>query len=172
MAGDLHHANWRPMTAQDLDSVVAIADMVHPGFPEDPEVLRERLVLHQDGCFILHDPVGNEPLGYLLSHPWAADSAPRLNTLIGKLPRAEVYYLHDIALLPAARGMRAGEKAVALVEAQARALGLKHIALVAVNESGSFWLRQGFNPVEDNNWLAKLASYGPDAAYMIKRLDG
>jgi len=170
MAGNSGPADWHAMTTGDMDAVVAIADVVHPGFPEDRKVLAEKLALHRDGCFVLRDRADDAAIGYLLSHPWSADSAPPLNRLLGRLPAAEVYYIHDIALLPAARGLRAGERALALVEAQARALGLDRIALVAVNDSGGFWQRHGFSPVKGGHWPAKLSSYGADAAYMTKAL--
>lgn len=162
-------AEWRPMVAADMDHVERIATIVHPGFPEARAVLEEKFRLHPAGCFILQD-AGGEAIGYLLSHPWDAASAPALDTLIGTLPEPEVYYVHDIALLPAARGFRAGEAAMRLVEAHARAQGLPAIALVAVNNSGGFWERQGFVVSSDPKWAAKLASYGPDAVHMTKRL--
>lgn len=161
---------WFAMSECDMNDVVAIAEIVHPGFPEDRAVLAEKLALHPEGCFVLRDGEGGEALGYLLSHPWAEGSAPPLDTLLGCLPEPELYYIHDIALLPAARGMRAGEQAVAAVEAHARALGLGRIALVAVNGSTGFWQRHGFSAQADHGWPEKLASYGPGAAYMRKHL--
>lgn len=156
------------MTVNDIDAVVAIADAVHPGFPEDRQVLAERLALHPGGCLVLRDEMDGAILGYLLSHPWSSQSVPPLNKLIGRLPDPQIYYIHDIALLLAGRGMQAGDRAVELVEAEAKALGLKRIALVAVNNSTGFWLRHGFLQEQGPKWSAKLASYGPDAAYMIK----
>lgn len=170
--GGAGQARWEAMTAADLDAVAAVADVVHPAFPEDRAVMAERLALHPGGCFVLRRD--GEVIGYAISHPWAADSAPPLNTLLGRLPLpgegAGVHYIHDLALLPAARGTRAGDAAVRLVEAHARTLGLTRMALVAVNNSGSFWQRQGFERVDSPEWAQKLASYGADAAYMTKAL--
>jgi len=162
-------AAWRPMTPDDMDDVERIAEVAHPGFPEAGEVLAEKLALHPAGCFILEATDGSA-IGYLLSHPWRSTDAPALDTLIGELPEPEVYYIHDIALLPASRGMRAGEAAVRQVETHARELGIDRIALVAVNKSTGFWQRQGFQSSTDPKWAAKLASYGSDAVYMTRIL--
>lgn len=166
-------ARWERMTAADIDAVLAVADVVHPAFPEDRAVLAERFALHPEGCFVLRSGDGpNESavIGYTLTHPWAADTVPPLNTLLGRLPEAQVYYIHDLALLPAARGLRAGSAAVRLYETRARALGLSHMALVAVNNSGGFWRAQGFEQAHSPEWAEKLASYGTDAAYMVKAI--
>jgi len=155
------------MTAADIDAIVAVADVVHPAFPEDRAVMAERFALHPEGCFVLRANNG-EVIGYTLTHPWAADTVPPLNTLLGRLPEPQVYYIHDLALMPTARGMKAGEAAVRLHELCARALGLTRMALVAVNDSGGFWRGQGFERVDSPAWAEKLASYGTDAAYMVK----
>lgn len=161
-------ASWRPMTPVDMDDVERIAEIVHPGFPEAGDVLAEKLALHPGGCFILQSSANGSAIGYLLSHPWRSADAPELDTLIGTLPEPEVYYIHDIALLPAARGLRAGEAAARLVEAHTRELGLGTVALVAVNSSGGFWEKQGFVASDDPRWASKLASYGSDAMYMTR----
>lgn len=168
--GNAAQARWEQMTAADVDAVVAVADVVHPAFPEDRAVLAERFALHPHGCFVLRRAGDGAVLGYTLTHPWAADTVPPLNVLLGGLPTAEVYYIHDIALLPAARGLKAGDAAVRLLTEHARSLGLTRMALVAVNNSGGFWQRQGFGRVDSPAWAAKLASYGEDAAYMVKAL--
>lgn len=162
--------DWQPMTAADIDAIVAVADVVHPAFPEDRDVLAERFALHPEGCLVLRRAGDRAVIGYTLTHPWEAATVPPLNTRLGRLPAAELYYIHDLALLPAARGLRAGSAAVRRIEAHARALGLTRVALVAVNNSGDFWRAQGFAQVDSPYWAQKLASYGPDAAYMAKTL--
>lgn len=161
---------WRPMWPADIDDVVAVAAVVHPGFPEAREVLAERLALHPDGCFMLEAPDGNA-LGYLLSHPWRAGTLPPLDTLLGELPEpATSYHLHDIALLPAARGTGAAGAIVAEVIAHARATGVASMCLVAVNGSQGYWARHGFLAEAGAELAEALASYGPGARYMVKVL--
>lgn len=125
------------MTASDLPEVSRIAGLVHPDFPEDDAVFAERLALFPAGCLVL--PAG----GYLLAHPWTRGCPPALNSRLGALPaRPDTLYLHDIALLPAARGRGAGEAALRRVEALARPFG--EVSLVAVGGSAGFWGRMGF----------------------------
>ncbi|KAA2236492.1 GNAT family N-acetyltransferase [Salinarimonas soli] len=127
------------MTPADLPAVSRIAVAVHPRHPEGDAVFAERLALWPRGCLVL----GAGIRGYALSHPWGLHPPP-LDTLLGALPaRPEVYYIHDVALMPEARGGGAGSAAVARLAAVADAMGLP-LALVAVPGSAPFWARQGF----------------------------
>lgn len=156
---------WRKMLPTDLDEVVRIADCVHQGFPEDREVFAERLVLWPQGCHFLESE--GEGLGYLFGHPWVFRSPPPLNSLLGQLPQNPgTYYLHDLALLPEARKGGHGTKIIAANLKQARSDGFRVVSLISVHASSPFWRRQGFEVVNDNKLVAKLASYGDEARYM------
>ncbi len=160
---------WRAMTLADLPEVVAIADVVHPDFPEDAAIFAERLALHPGGCRVLERDGGIA--AYVLSHPWAAGSCPPLNRLLGTLPEpAASYYIHDLALLPAARGSGAAPAIVAALAEHATRLGLAAMSLVAVNGSAGFWRRQGFAEADVPALADKLASYGTDARFMVRDL--
>jgi ribosomal protein S18 acetylase RimI-like enzyme len=101
--------------------------------------------------------------GYLIAYPWPLGAIPPLNSLLGSLPEdAGALYLHDLALLPEARG--GGHARAVLDLLFAHALGTP-IALVSVNGSTGFWGGHGFVAQES----ARLASYGPDARYMVRR---
>lgn len=160
---------WRAMQASDLAAVVAIAAAVHPGFPERPEVLDERRQVFPKGAFLAEDAAG-EPVGYALAHPWRLSVPPALDSFLGALPEdADCLYLHDVALLPVARGQGLARALVAKLEA--RAGGLGRLALTAVNASADRWCRLGFAPTPAGPVLAaKLASYGPGAVFMVKDL--
>ncbi len=160
---------WRAMTGYDQPAVVEIAGRVHPGFFETEDVLAEKFALYRNGCYLLE--ISEKPAGYVLSHPWRLGSLPALNTLLGAIPRdADSYYIHDLALLPLARGVGAAGKIVAALSKHAVAMGYPTISLVAVNNSLAFWEKQGF-VVEDRPELAdKLASYEAEARFMVKRL--
>lgn len=153
------------MRDADLAAAHALSTIVHPGFPEDRAVFEERLALYPAGCFVLDGADGL--CGYALSHPYVQDAAPALNTLLGALPaQCNSYYVHDIAIRPAARGRGAGEAIVSLLTARARAAGFDTICLVAVDNSAPFWQRHGFVPREVGGLQEKLASYGEGAVYM------
>ena len=95
--------SWRLMTPEDMPRVQVLADTIHVGHPEDLEVLAERQRLYPQGCLMLTED--EQAIGYALTHPWHYGEPPPLNGLLGKLPVAPTsYYIHDIALLPVARG--------------------------------------------------------------------
>ncbi len=161
--------DWRTLRADDLPEVEAIAAQVHPDFPEDGAVFAERLRLAPDGVHLLE--IAGAPAGYFITHPWRYGKLPALNALLGAIPPdADTWYLHDLALLPAARGTGAAGAIVASVLAHARQKGFAIASLVAVNGSVPFWQRQGFIVNEDPALREKLATYEDAARFMVHRL--
>jgi len=198
------------MTSADLPALLAIADIVHPTYPEDAAVFQERLALFPAGCLVLEfhplltSPIKGEghdggvapskalPLdggglgegdahqresnrekghliGYIISHPWTYASPPALNSLLGALPALPTtYYIHDIALLPEARGTGAANAVVAKLIELAEELGLPNLSLVAVNNSVAFWQRHGFALTAIPALDAKLRSYDEAARFMVR----
>ncbi len=158
-------SGWRPMRAADLPAVVAIADEVHGVFTEPLAVYAERLALYPDGCRIFE--AGGTIAGFLVTHPWYRDAAPKIGAMLERIPEATgSYYLHDIALLPSARGTGAGAAAMAFVLEQAAAAGCDEVMLVAVHGADSYWSAQGFAyaaPGEDG-------PYGPGSHLMRRRV--
>ena len=160
---------WRPMAQGDLDGVVAVARLAFPDHPEDRACFAERLDLNPGGCFVLDGAEGVR--GYLVAYPWRRETAPALNSLIGALPDdAEVIYLHDLALHPEARGGGVTGAIVERLAEQAAEDGWPAVALVAVNDAADFWRRHGFQDRASDALAEKLASYGPDARYMVRPL--
>ncbi|MCO5129083.1 MAG: GNAT family N-acetyltransferase [Xanthobacteraceae bacterium] len=165
---------WRPMAAADLPGVLAVADRVHPAFPEDGAVFEERLRLYPAGCLAFSS--GADVLGYAVSHPWRAFDPPALNARLGELSRrSDTYYIHDVALLPELRGSGAAALVVALLIARARKEGFATVSLVAVNGSAGFWAHHGFHDVAarkvvDAALARKLRGYDDAAAFMVRTL--
>jgi ribosomal protein S18 acetylase RimI-like enzyme len=158
------------MNPSDLAAVSAIAARVHPDYPEDDAVFAERLALYPAGCFVRAN--GIEAQGYLISHPWHLGRPPALNALLGALPApATTYYVHDLALLPEARGSGAAAAIVTTLVGHARARQHHNISLVAVNNSVQFWQSHGFRIHDDAALTAKLASYDAQACYMVRELE-
>ncbi|MYZ48806.1 GNAT family N-acetyltransferase [Propylenella binzhouense] len=155
-------ADWRPMRAGDLDAVMAIAARVHPAFPEARAVFEERLRLAPAGCWIAE---GDDALGYLVSHPWLSGTPPKLDTCLGAIPSdPDCWYVHDLALLPCARGSGLGRAIMERLKRIATEAGLPALELVSVSGSGPFWQRLGFEVAPADP--AALASYGSDARLM------
>ena len=161
---------WRPMTLHDLPAVHAVAHQVHPDYFERLEVFAERLLLYPAGCQVLVQggaEMTGDVIGYVLSHAWLFGDPPTLDSLLSALPdHADTLYLHDLALLPAARGTGAGAVIVAQLREHAKSCGWSRMSLVAVNESVPFWRRQGFEVVGMPGLDMCLASYDPTACFM------
>ena len=165
----LERGVWRPMTEADVPAVVAIADRVHVDYPEDDAVLSERLALYPAGCAILEQD-GNAT-AYAITHPWHYGKPPALNVMLEALPESPTtYYIHDFALLPETRGSGAGSAIAKAVLDHARESGFFNVSLVAVNGSGPFWSRFGFEIVADPALDANLKSYDDEARFMVLRL--
>jgi len=157
------------MTQDDLPAVTAIAARVHPEFFEEEAVFVERQRLYGAGTHLLEK--GGIASGYILSHPWRLGSLPALNSRLGQLPAdPDTLYIHDLALLPAARGTGAAGQIVEQVIAHARQAGLPCLSLVAVNGSIPFWTRLGFAVQERPELASKLRSYEAAAQWMVCRL--
>lgn len=160
---------WRPLLPSDLPALGAIAAQVHPGFPEDDAVFAERLRLYPQGALLL--VLAGRPAGYVLSHPWRFGQVPALNALLGEIPaNADTYYLHDLALLPSARGSGAAAAIVKKLSDIAAEAGFARMSLVAVNGSQGFWHKQGFVAEALPGLETKLASYEASARLMVARL--
>lgn len=158
---------WRPMTQADISAVAAIGTTVHPAFPESPAIVAERLALYPAGCLVLCSDAG--AIGYAVSHPWRFLHPPKLDAALGQLPAApDTYYIHDLALLPTARGTGAGGAAVQRLIEQAKSEKLENLSLVAISGSAPFWARHGFRVQTDQPLRQRLRSYGDDARFMVR----
>lgn len=171
VAADIAHdvATWRPATAGDLDAVERIGNAIHVNLQERPEAFANKLALFAPGCFVL---ARNGALaGYGIAHPWALGGIPPLDMSIAALPPApSCLYIHDVVVLPAARGQGAAGVLMDLFEAVARRHALAALALVSVYGTYVYWERFGFQATAEPGLADKLKSYGETARYMRKNL--
>jgi ribosomal protein S18 acetylase RimI-like enzyme len=151
------------MRAGDLAAISAISDAVHARFTEPVAVYAERLGLYPAGCLVLEH--AGEVVGYLIGHPWHQDDPPKLGAWLGAIPpQADTYYLHDIALLPSARGRGAGKAALRFAVEHARTLDFGDVTLMAVGGADRFWAAQGFD------YIAGAADPGYGSGAHLMRL--
>lgn len=166
-------SSWRPMAMADLPGVLAVAGVVHPAYPERPAVFAEKRRLCSEGCLVLVGE-GGDVLGYAIGHPWRRWCPAPLDAFLQALPEPpETFWIHDVALLPAARGHGAASEAVARLLALARRQGLATASLVSVYDSRRFWAGHGFVPVPllPAKALARMIDlYGDAAVFMEARL--
>ena len=129
-------------------------------------MLSEKRELFPDGCAKLM--IEGAICGYGLAHPWIAFDAPRLDSLLGRLPdRPDCIHMHDVAILPEGRGQGAARLYVERLRAAASHLGLRRLACVAVYGADRLWAREGFRAQRAPALEARLRTYGEGAVYMI-----
>ena len=159
---------WRAMAAADLPAVVDLANALFPDHYEAPERFAERLHVAPDLCRVLASADAGAIRGYRVAYPWPLGRIPPLDRPLSEAWKAgDALYLHDLGLHPEAAGLGHARAAVADLVARA---GDRAIALVAVNRSVAFWTALGFRDEPTGAALAdKLAGYGPDARYMVRR---
>lgn len=162
---------WRAMTAKDIAEVQRISDLIHPDYPERDDVVAEKLMLSPASHFIAEDGDG-VVRGYAVAYPWIDHDMPQLDVFIRKLPdTATVLYIHDVALLPSARGGPLVPDLLKRLSKVARAQGLSGFTLSAMYGSETAWFRHGFWRVHAKGKLVdQLAPYGP-AVFMSRPLD-
>lgn len=159
------NGTWRAMRVADLDAVLDIAARVHPGYPEKRAVFAERLRLYPAGCRMAERDGG--AVGYAVLHPGRLGQPPALDSMLGGLPEAaDCLYLHDVALLDAARGSGLGAAALADAAELAARQGFAWLALTSTPEARGYWDRQGFTAAPEQP--AALASYGGGMTYMVR----
>ncbi|MDX9700462.1 MAG: GNAT family N-acetyltransferase [Rhodocyclaceae bacterium] len=137
---------------------------------ESAESFLAKLEVAPEGCFVAQ--AQGRALGYLVSLPIAFSRPPALDARQLSVPGdVDCLYLHDLAVAPEARGSGAGGVLVRRFMQRARQAGFRRAALIAVQQSGPFWQRQGFRPVVPcASVQRKLGSYGEEACYMAQTL--
>lgn len=163
-------ARWRGADASDLDGMLAVQARVHTLVQERREVFADKLSLFPEGCLVLADADGRCQ-GYGLTHPWLLGEAPPLDALLDGVPEgADCLFIHDVALLPEARGQGAARAYVDHVARAARRRARPALALVSVYGTVPVWTRCGFTVTDAPGLAATLAGYGPTARYMTSDL--
>lgn len=135
--------------------------------PESRASLRAKLAASPESCFVAVD--GGDVIAYLIALPWLSQAPPSLNAPTCELPaHPDCVYLHDLSVLPAARGTGIGGLMIAHFFAYCRQSALTKASLVAVQSSATFWRGFGFNSIKlDAALTKKLATYGHDAEFLM-----
>lgn len=152
----------RTIRALDWPAIMAIQhECYHLFDPEPLEVMQNKSELAPDCCWVAERQ--GKVLGYLLCHPWRAHQPPPLSVPMQRLAGNEEFYLHDLAVAGAARGIGVGQRLLATALAFASEEGFEHAGLVAVQDAPAFWHKQGFVPAATRK---SLEEYGEGAVYM------
>lgn len=161
----------RPLTDADMPAVAALQLVAFaPLFHEPQEILASRLTVAPNLCWGAFD--GDDLLAYILSHPWPAASPPPIGVTLSAPPPSDNWFVHDLAMGPAARGLGLGRALVGAASGAARREGLTRGDLVAVQGAWRFWEKLGYAVQDDlpPPLRDKVAGYGEDARYMTADL--
>jgi ribosomal protein S18 acetylase RimI-like enzyme len=168
MSRDL--AKWERLTAADICGVDRLAQEIHADFPERMDVFAEKIRLFPEGCW--KRVRQGRIIGYGIAHPWELFCIPPLDQFLNHLPtKADCFYIHDVALLPDARGEGAADQYVKIIREAARKSQISKLALVSVYGTDIFWKKMGFQIFSADAIFGKLSAYGETAKYMISDLD-
>jgi len=161
----------RPMHAGDISAVLEIQSHCYDETKlESFQAFLAKFEATPNTCFIAL--LADVPAGYLVALPVVEGHPPPLNGTSYSVPQAaNSLYLHDLAVLPKARGTGAAD---ALVAAYFQALKQSQVqfgCLTAVNASSSYWERFGFRPAAlADESSGHMLTYGEGAQYMSLRV--
>ncbi|MBU1310074.1 MAG: GNAT family N-acetyltransferase [Gammaproteobacteria bacterium] len=155
----------KPITEAMWPQIVALqAEAYFQVEPESLDVLKSKWLISPASCFV-YEKAG-KLVAYLLAHCWHSETAPKLYQMLPDGTTGPILFLHDLAISKAAAGDGLGTKMVSYLIKTAKEGGFQQINLVAVQQSGAFWQKQGFLPV-DNQQLCP--GYGDGAQLMSLR---
>ena len=151
---------WRLATAADAPDIATLARAELGAYGEAADLYAERIALSPEGCWVLAD--GDALIGHCISHPWHRLAPPTMHALLGNLPpSADCWYLHDVVVAPVARGTKAVERLLPILDAIAAQQAIPVLALIAVGGADAYWARQGFIAAPGG-----AAGFGAGAVYM------
>ncbi len=133
--------------------------------PEDVDILKSKWLSSPNTCAIYANSK-NKILAYLLAHPWASETPPKLYET-APITLGSNLYLHDLALAHEARGKGIAKILVEHLIESAKNENFVKILLVAVQGSAGFWARFGFLEIPNSEICP---SYGDDAKLMALEL--
>jgi ribosomal protein S18 acetylase RimI-like enzyme len=159
----------RRMRESDLDAVLAVqAGAYPPAMQEAADLLRARLRSAPSTALVAC--LGGAVCAYVFAYPSLLGRVTPLDAPFAPAAAPDTLYLHDLAVAPHALGRGLARRMVARLLARAAADGLRHAALVSVQESRAFWESLGYREDEGRPPCAALASYPGAAIYMTRAL--
>lgn len=165
---------FRPMKKEDLPQVMDVQKKTFGAdLCEDYEVFLNRFdVFGQYFKVVMAD---DEVVGYMVCFPWKLGESPVNNQKFPDvLPKFDCFYLHDIALLKSQQGRGLAQKLISYAFQSALELGHQSLSLVSVKQSGDYWDKRGFTPL-DNISPKKLEFiqliYGAGARLMVTSIE-
>jgi len=155
------------ITENSWDDIVKIQKEAYTDIaPEDVNILKNKWHSSPQTCAVYSDHKG-KVIAYLLAHPWARETPPKLNEKIS-VTYSSTLFIHDLALALEGRGKNIGKKLVQNLIDNAQSESFVKILLVAVQNSTSFWAKFGFINMPSEEICV---SYGKNAHLMVLELE-
>ncbi len=161
----------RPLEPRDLPGLLAVQLACYgEGFVESADVFARRLASPANCSLAVEQ--GGRVVAYLAAYRSLLGKVTPLHGDFEAVSAPDTLYLHDMAVLPACAGQGLARALLAPLLQCARAEGLGHSALVAVQGAQGYWVRHGYVPwaLHDAAQRQRLAGYGADAVYMAQRI--
>ncbi|WP_323030200.1 GNAT family N-acetyltransferase [Castellaniella sp.] len=161
----------RTLNPADLPGLDAIQTRCYaPSMLESAAVFAGRLQAVPDWIWGVQDDEGL--CAYLFAYPTRLGRLSPLNSDFHPAPDGDTLYLHDLAIHPRARGRGLAQRLIRHAWARARTAGLRHSALISVQDSERFWSAHGYRTRTDldDRQRACLAGYEQPARYMTRAL--
>jgi GNAT superfamily N-acetyltransferase len=162
----------RLMQSTDLPAVIKLQDRCYAAELFEPaDVLVSRFKNCAETCWVaLYQ---DKLWGYLFCYPSVAGKVGALAEDFQPVAAADCLYLHDMAVSSDARGQGVAKALLQQAEQYAKARQFSCLALVAVQNSTSYWQQQGFAAfthitVEQQHLLSGYT--GQNAQYLQKQL--
>lgn len=161
-------ATIRPMLSSDVPAMLGVqAQCYEPAMNEPAQVLLARFRACPDTAWVALDAHG-QVAAYLVAYRSCLGKPTPLGHAFEHAPDADVLYLHDLAMGATLRGQGVAQRMALHARVQARAMGLRGLALVSVNDTVGFWQRMGFAVAPpDAISESTLNTYPGHARYMI-----
>jgi ribosomal protein S18 acetylase RimI-like enzyme len=159
----------RPMVEADLRAVLAVqAACYPPEMQEAPEVVLARLRAAPGTTLLACDEVG--VCAYVFAYPSLRGKVTPLGAEFTLPENPDTLYIHDLAVAPRALGRGLARRLARQLLERGRAHGLRHAALVSVQDSRRFWEGFGYRVDAVRPPCPALASYPDGALYMTAAL--
>lgn len=159
----------RHMRESDLDAVLAVQAAAYPpAMQEAAALLGARLRSAPSTALVAC--LDGAVCAYVFAYPSLLGRVTPLDAPFVPAPAPDTLYLHDLAVAPHALGRGLARRMVARLLARAASDGLRHTALVSVQDSRAFWESLGYREDAGRPPCTALASYPGAAIYMTRRL--
>jgi len=156
----------RPLHLNDMTLALAIQAACYPPEIRDGKAaFASRIAVAPDWCWAAE--VDGRLAAYLFSHPWVSMLPPPVDTVLEKA-EGDVWYIHDLSVVPWARGQGLGDDLLATCRTVHP--DISRSELVAIPGAAPFWERRGWHPTADSSPAldAKVARYGVGSAFLVQ----